>query len=104
MQGIYEYSEERWGRSAAKKYIGELDSGLQRPQEHPQLLRSEPDFHAALKFYRVNKHVFVCDVQERSIVVLTVAHASMDLPSRLAELQPTLADEVQILHERLAQK
>jgi len=50
----------------------------------------------------VNRHVLVCDVQPASVVVLTVLHGSMDIPSRLAELVPQLSAEVALLHERLA--
>jgi len=46
--------------------------------------------------------VLACDYRERSNVVLTVIHASMDIPSRLAELEPTLAVEANFLHEKLA--
>jgi toxin ParE1/3/4 len=102
IQDIRKYSAERWGKTAAEKYLDELEAGLVRLKEHPHLLKAEADFHAALMFYRVNRHLLVCDTQPRSIVVLTVIHSSMDIPSRLAELQPTLAAEVEILHRRLA--
>jgi plasmid stabilization system protein ParE len=74
---------------------------LQRIRRQPDLVRAETDLHPALRFYRVSKHLIVCDVQMPSIVVLTVIHASMDIPRRLAELQPTLATEVAMLHQSL---
>jgi len=52
----------------------------------------------------VKKPLLVCDRQEKSIVVLTVFHSSMDIPSRMAELQPMLAAEVEILHRKLQGK
>jgi len=60
-----------------------------------------PELHPSLGFYRINKHLFACDVQGASIVVLTVIHASMDIPSRLAELHPVLAADVDLLLARL---
>jgi len=101
---IRAYSTEQWGRRIAEKYFDEIETGLVRLKGHPDLLRENSDYDSALRFYRVNKHVLVCDVQPNSIVVLTVIHASMDLPSRLSELQPTLAAEVQILHQTLHEK
>lgn len=101
IHGIFEYSTARWGKPTAEKYIDDLEAGLKRIQEHPDLLKPEPDLHDALQFYRVNQHVLVCDVHPKSIVVLTVIHASMDILSRLAELEPILNAEVKILHERL---
>jgi toxin ParE1/3/4 len=104
IQGIFEYFAERWGKRAAEKYLNDIESGLDRVKAQPDILRPEPDLHAALTFYRVNKHLLVCDMQPESIVVLTVVHASMDIPTRLAELQPTLASEVELLHRRLRAK
>ena len=89
------------GKQTAEKYIDGIEAGLERLKEHPDLLKPEPDFHSALMFYRVNKHLLVCDAQPKSIVMLTVIHSTMDIPSRLAELQPTLAAEIEILHRKL---
>jgi len=45
-----------------------------------------------------------CDVRPEAIVVLTVIHGSMDLPSRLAEFQPTLPAEAKLLQATLQQR
>jgi hypothetical protein len=52
--------------------------------------------------YRVKKHLLVCDIQTTAIFVLTVLNASMDIPERLLELEPTLKLEVEMLHQQLA--
>jgi plasmid stabilization system protein ParE len=83
--------------------VDELEAGLERIKEQPDLLREVPELHPALKFYRVNKHLFACDVKSRSIIVLTVFHASMDILNRLAELEPALVTEVELLHRKLQQ-
>jgi toxin ParE1/3/4 len=101
MRQIFDFSKEQWGKRAAEKYIDDMEAGLRRLSEHPELLKPAPDVPSALTFYRVNKHLIVCDAQPKSIVVLTVIHSSMDIPSRLAELQPSLAAEVEILHRKL---
>ena len=100
---IREYSTKQWGEKTAEKYLDDLQAGLRRIREQPDILKEVPELHPALKFYRVNKHLFACDTQSGSIVVLTVMHASMDIPSRLAELQPTIAAEVELLHRKLRQ-
>jgi hypothetical protein len=46
----------------------------------------------------------VCDVQPRGIFLLTIVHASRDIPSHLAEMQPTLAAETELLHDKLRQR
>lgn len=104
IQSIFDYSAEQWGKRAADKYLDEIEAGLERLKTNPDLLWPEPDFHLALTFYRINKHLLVCDARPESIILLTVVHSSMDVPTRLAELQPTLIAEVELLHRRLRAK
>ncbi|MFN9825302.1 MAG: hypothetical protein ACK58J_14230, partial [Planctomyces sp.] len=54
-----------------------------------------------LSFYRIRRHVLVCDYRDNSVIVLTVIHTSMDLPARLLELESRLLTEAQILRARL---
>lgn len=97
---IKAYSTKEWGKSAAAKYQSDISAGMRNIRHNPELLRAEPTFHAALRFYRVRKHLLVCDVRAKVISVVMVIHASMDIPTRLAELEPTLSREVDILRRR----
>lgn len=98
---IEAYSVAEWGRRTAARYLEDIEAALTRIQEKPDLLRPEEGFHAELSFYRVNKHLLVCDRQPRAIFLLTVIHASRDIPSRLAELAATLSAETELLHRQL---
>jgi toxin ParE1/3/4 len=100
---IEEYSIEEWGDAVADRYMLDIEAALGRIQENPDLLRSEAAFSPHLLFHRVNKHVLVCDRHPSAIFLLTVIHASRDIPSRLADLQPTLKAEVEMLSRRLRQ-
>lgn len=104
LQEIERYSIENWGKQAAARYISDIEAGLHRLQQMPGLLRKAPGFHAALRFYHINKHVLVCDVHSNTILVLTVIHGSMDIVSCLSELEPTLEAEVELLHRKLHRK
>lgn len=97
------YSLEQWGKRAASRYLSELEAGVDRIRQHPELLRPESGLHCSLRFYSVNKHVLVCDVQPESIFLLTVLHSSMDIPSRLHDLAPTLSLETELLHRKVQQ-
>ncbi len=101
IKDIEQFSIENWGKRVAERYIDDLQAGLVRIQEEPDLLRPHAEFHPELCFYRVNKHLFVCDRQADLIVVLSVVHAAQDIPQRLTEFEPTLKQEVEILHEKL---
>ena len=102
IKGIEAYSLEQFGRQVANQYLDKLEAGLSRLAENPELLREEPPFHASLRFYRIEKHVLVCETGVRGkLIILTLLHASMDIPTRLAELEPMLKMEVQMLAAQL---
>jgi toxin ParE1/3/4 len=95
---IEAYSIEQFGKRVASKYIDKLESGINYIAENPSLLREETPFHRSLRFYRVEKHLLVCETAiDTRVIILTVLHASMDVPSRLAELEPSLKAEVEML-------
>ena len=101
---IEQYSIEQWGKRTAAKYIAQIEEALSLIQGNPGLLQQEEGFHSFLQFYRVNKHVLVFEIQANDIILLTVFHGSMDVPSRLAEFEPTLATEVKLLRRKLREK
>lgn len=99
---IEAYSVEQFGRRVANQYLDKLESGINRLKENPELLREEQPFHASLKFYRIEKHVLVCETGVRGkMIVLTILHGSMDIAARLAELEPALVIEVAVLLKKL---
>lgn len=98
---IDRYSVKEWGRKTADQYLAEFSAALDRLRENSEILRLEPDFAPGLYFYRVKKHCLVCDYHGTTIIVLTIIHTSMDLPSRLSELEPRLIAEAVVLRSRL---
>ena len=98
---IEAYSIEQWGKRIAKKYLSNLEARLRLIHENPGLLGSLEGLPEPLRCYPAGKHVLIFDVGPTSLVLLTVIHGSMDIPSRLSELLPTLAAEVELLHNRL---
>lgn len=100
LREIERYSVKEWGRKAADKYLDDIAAALDRLSENPEILHIEPDLIPGLYFYRVRKHILVCDFQGENVIVLTVIHTSMDLPARLVELEPRLVSESQILQAK----
>ena len=99
---IESYSIENFGVSVAAQYLSKLEAGISRISENPELLREESAFHKSLKFYRIEQHLLVCETAiEGKILVLTLLHSSMDLPSRLVELEPNLSIETEMLVKQL---
>lgn len=101
IEAIDEYSKERWGDRVALRYLADLYAAMKRFEEAPKLLQHRSEYSLRLRFYRVREHLLVCDLIGKDIYVLTVKHCSMDLPHRIAELEPQLVLEAQLLHTRL---
>ncbi len=104
LREIETHSVQQWGRKVADRYLDDLQSGLDRIRENPEILRLDQEFAAGLYFYRVVKHVLVCDLHESQVIVLAVIHTSMDIPVRLRELEPRLAEEVAMLRAAFGKK
>lgn len=95
------YSIEKWGERVAARYLDDLFAGAARLGESPNLLQERPDTSLRLRFYRVREHVLICDVIGDRIFVLAVRHAVMELPSRLAEIEPQLIHEAEIMARQI---
>lgn len=104
LRDIRDYSLEEWGQTATDKYLDDFEAAIGRLSEMPVLLRQEPQIASGLYFYRVRKHFLVCDMFADTVFVLTVIHCNMDLPARLADLQPTLTAEVELLRRKLQEQ
>ena len=95
---IESYSIEKFGEQIAEQYIDKIEAGIGRVSDNVKLLREESLFHESLQFYRIEQHLLVCETGiEGKIIILTVLHATMDIPSRLAELEPKLSIEAEML-------
>ena len=98
------YSIEKWGERVAAEYLSDLHAGATRLGESPELLQERPDTSLRLRFYRVREHVLICDVIADRIFVLAVRHAVMDLPRRIAELEPQLIHEAELMARQIAKR
>lgn len=98
---IHAYSVEQVGKRVADRYLEHFDSVFGLLCETPSLLKERDDCPGRLRFNRVQNHWVVCDRVKDRIFVLTVMHGAMDLPARLAELEPTLMREAEALRRRI---
>lgn len=103
LRAIRDYTRKTWGETQADRYLEDAEAALNRISHHPGLLVARPELHPALRFYVMNKHIFVCDLSDTQIILLTVLSSKMDILSRLARLEPTLVAEVDVLRRKLHQ-
>ena len=104
LQHIESYSIEEWGEKVADEYLQSIEDALNLILENPTLLRSKPEVSNSLCFYRVRQHFLVCAIFEKTIFVLTVKHGAIDLPKRIAEIEPLLLQEAEMLHQAYRKK
>lgn len=98
LEVIHRYSIEQWGDRVAEEYLDSIEEALQRLKNSPGLLRSKQAISDAFTFYRVREHFLICTKRQQNVYVLAICHGSMDLPNRVAEMEPVLVDEAEILH------
>ena len=101
LQDIEDYSIQRWGKKTANRYIEDIQIGLSLLQEKPDLLRKHSQVSPHFNFYRIREHFIVCTKLKNFLLVLTIKHCQMDLPSRISEIEPSLLEEANLLHQKL---
>ena len=101
LREIEDYSLRKWGRKVADRYLEDIQTALSLLQENPDLLQDKFAISTHFKFYRVREHFLVCIKLKDVLLVLTIKHGKMDLSSRIGELEPTLVQEANLLHQRL---
>lgn len=101
LQEIERYSIQTWGKKTAGRYLEDIQRALSLLQEKPDLLRQKTSISSHFKFYRVREHFLVCVELKDVLLILTIKHGQTDLPSRIAELEPTLIEEASLLHQTL---
>jgi plasmid stabilization system protein ParE len=105
LQEIERCSGDRWGKRVAEDYLIDIEQGLNRLRENPQLLRcSRSGISSAFSLYRVREHFLVCTLSADCVYVLAIKDGSMDLPTRLAELEPQLLLEAKQLRRMLEKR
>ena len=104
LAAVYDYSLSQFGQQVADRYLQQFDLAMQTLCDDPALLREREDCPGPLRFYRINKHWLVCDVIDEQLFVLTIKHGAVDMPTRLAELEPLLQQEVEVIRRRISGK
>jgi plasmid stabilization system protein ParE len=100
LDDVESYSKKRWGTRVANKYLKSIESALILLKNNSSLLRTRPDLSLHFQLYRVQSHVLVCVVKDKNVFILTISHSSMDIRTRLLELEPHLLSEAAALYKK----
>ena len=105
LNDIENYSVENWGKRVSREYIDSIQGALDLLKNNPDLLRIRPNVTDSFLMYRVREHYLICAAEKKSIFVLGIIHGSMDLPNRIAELEPSLkADALALYRNHFGKK
>ncbi|RKT38009.1 type II toxin-antitoxin system RelE/ParE family toxin [Thiocapsa rosea] len=83
LKGIWRYSFTEWGEAQADRYLAEIDAGIARLKEHPELGKSRDDLRAGYRSLRINQHVVFYLVTPSVVRIVRVLHVRMDPDSHL---------------------
>ena len=101
---IENYSIQEWGELVAAQYMQSIEDALNLLRENPTLFKTKESHSSSLCFCRVRRYFLVCAVFEESIFVLTVKHGAVGLPNTIAEIEPQLFHEADILYRAYQDK
>jgi len=83
--GIWQYSFEEWGEAQADKYLDELDSGIKRLADNPDLGIKRDHVRDGYRVLFVASHAVYYTVTPTTIQIIRVLHGRMDLERHLSD-------------------
>lgn len=80
---IWLYSFTEWGEALADDYLDQLDVGMCRLLENPELGMNCSFVREGYRRFQINKHLVFYRVIETEVEIIRVLHESMDIDSHL---------------------
>lgn len=79
LKGIFEYTQQTWGRAQADKYIGLIENACHFLARHSSAGKSQNQLVSSLRRYPAGKHCIFYRNKENTIEVVRVLHQAMDV-------------------------
>jgi len=83
LDDIWDYTEDRWGRGQAERYVRELQSAIEVVARDPKRARACDDLRAGYRRFSVGSHVVFVLLEDNKLQVVRVLHQSMDFDQHL---------------------
>ena len=77
LKKIWRYSFDKWGEDQAAKYLLQLDAGMQRLAENPNIGKSREKVRQSYRSIQINRHVIYYRQQGDIIDIVRVLHERM---------------------------
>jgi toxin ParE1/3/4 len=81
---IWRYSSEQWGELQADKYLDELDTGIRKLADNPEIGMKRDYVRAGYRVLFVRSHAVYYTVMPATVHIIRILHGSMD-PDRHLE-------------------
>lgn len=75
---IWDYTEETWGVTQAEKYLGELQSAMERLVDDPDRGRACDEIRQGYRRFAIERHLIFYIAHSGSLDVIRVLHQRMD--------------------------
>lgn len=83
LRKIGRYTQDTWGKTQRRKYLNELDSRFEFIAGNPLLSRERGEFTPPVRILPHERHLIVYHTDEKSVLILRVLHAAMDVDEHL---------------------
>lgn len=80
LAGIWDYTDEKWGRTQARTYLTQLENRMTALAHRPEAGRKRYDLTGSPMSYHEERHVIFYHPTKDGIKVLRVLHDAMDFP------------------------
>jgi toxin ParE1/3/4 len=78
LQGIWDYTDEKWGREQARAYSREIEAAIQRVVSNPNLGKSCEEIRHGYRRYATGSHVLFYKAASGQITFVRILHGRMD--------------------------
>ncbi len=78
LQGIWQYTLDKWGQEQAESYLQALENAFHRLLTHPESGYRRPDIFSGCHHLKVRKHLVFYTIAGDYVEVLAVLHQQMD--------------------------
>ena len=78
LEGIIDYTANRWGKVQAERYIEQLQQTLNNLVQNPETARSRPELSSGLYSFPFQSHISYFQKSDSRLTITRILHCSMD--------------------------
>lgn len=100
LNGVFDYTLERWDMAQARKYVLDIEGSFQQIVQDPDIGLHRMHRSAPFRMVREQSHFIVYDVHGGWIVIAAVPHARADIEGLVRDMTPDYRRELEALRAR----